>query len=146
MNVYFFCCQDACVFVSLYMHGKKGSSSKHASVCVSVCVWCTAEGEGLTVGDKPDRPARCDYHPLDPLSYTHTLAVSHDAHTCMHNGQRGSVLQGFTIDRRRSLGSRARWKPQEKQMNTDWKIQCFLSCFTECSLFFFRFYVDIDVF
>lgn len=58
-------------------------SNKHASVCVLVCVTCTAEGEGLTVGDKPDRPARCDYHPPYPLSLSLSLSLSH-AHTHTH--------------------------------------------------------------
>lgn len=92
-----------------------------------MCVTRTTEGEGLTVGDKPGRPAHCDYHTPDALSPTHTRSL---LHTCIHNGQRGSVLQGFRrdgrrdrrADRERSLGSRERWKPQQKQMNTDWKI------------------------
>lgn len=61
-----------------------------------VCVTCTGEGEGLTVGDKPGRPAHCDYHTPDALSHTRSLL-----HICIHNGQRGSVLQGFRIDRLR---------------------------------------------
>lgn len=62
------------MFVSSYMHGKKGRSLK---TCERVRRGvCSAQGEGLTVGDKPDRPARCDYHPLDPLSHAHTHSPS----------------------------------------------------------------------
>lgn len=64
-----------------------GKIAASLQVCVLVCVTCTTEGEGLTVGDKASRPARCDYHPLDPLSlsnttHAHTLSLFH---ICIHN-------------------------------------------------------------
>lgn len=64
MTVYFFYCQVVCFC--------RERDKMPLSVCTLVYVTCTAEGEGLTVGDKPDRPARCDYHPPDPLSLSHT--------------------------------------------------------------------------
>lgn len=99
MNVYFSRCQDVRICLRLCMclqEKERENSLDWECVCVSVCVTYTAEGEGLTVGDKPGRPAHCDYNTPDALSHTCSLL-----HTCIHNGQRGSVLQGFRIDGRR---------------------------------------------
>lgn len=90
-----------------------GKIATSAQVCVAVCVTCTTEGEGLTVGDKAGRPAHCDYHPLDPLSLSYTYTHTH-AHSLSlpHMHTQCRVLQGFRIDRwtdrQRSLGSQAR--------------------------------------
>lgn len=154
MNVYFFYCQDVCICHRVYMCmlRERGNGTEDASVHVLVCVTCTAEEEGLTVGDKPDRPARCDYHPLDPLSHTHTRTFRH-THLHTQCPMRESVWQGFRIgqtwrqtNRQRSLGSQARWKAQEKQMNRDWRKKTMHPIMFHWTLIvFFGFYVSIFI-